>query len=87
MVIEISTPPYGWPLWDDPGAPVPYQLRLVSHPNVISLVDAFEDARAFQLVVEFCGGGELFDKVTAGTMHLSGLWMIIREFVPFGNLT
>ena len=50
-------------------------------------MDAFEDARAFQLVVEFCGGGELFDKVTAGTMHLSGLWMIIREFVPFGNLT
>mmetsp|Transcript_74817 Transcript_74817/g.165214 ORF Transcript_74817/g.165214 Transcript_74817/m.165214 type:complete len:322 (+) Transcript_74817:74-1039(+) len=38
-------------------------LQLVSHPNVISLVDAFEDARAFQLVVEFCGGGELFDKV------------------------
>ena len=77
-------PPYGWPLWDDPGAPVPYQLRLVSHPNVISLVDAFEDARAFQLVVEFCGGGELFDKVTAGTMHLLGLRMIIREVgAPF----
>jgi len=38
-------------------------LQLVSHPNVISLVDSFEDVRAFQLVVEFCGGGELFDKV------------------------
>jgi len=38
--------------------------RLVSHPNVISLVDSFEDVRAFQLVVEFCGGGELFDKVS-----------------------
>ena len=36
----------------------------MSHPNVISLVDSFEDVRAFQLVVEFCGGGELFDKVS-----------------------
>ena len=42
----------------------PWEPRLVSHPNVISLVDSFEDVRAFQLVVEFCGGGELFDKVS-----------------------
>eukprot|EP00438_Fugacium_kawagutii_P010540 Skav214537 [mRNA] locus=scaffold410:546364:547896:+ [translate_table: standard] len=40
--------------------------RMVCHPNVISLVDAFEDVRAFQLVVEFCGGGELFDKANFG---------------------
>ncbi|CAJ1342835.1 unnamed protein product [Effrenium voratum] len=38
-------------------------LQLVSHPNVISLLDAFEDAHCCQLVVELCDGGELFDTV------------------------
>ncbi|CAK9029295.1 unnamed protein product [Durusdinium trenchii] len=53
---------------DDDGPQVAFHnekrmLQLVSHPNVISLIDAFEDARGYQLVVEFCSGGELFDKV------------------------
>ena len=55
-------------------------LRLVSHPNVISLVDAFEDLRAFQLVVEFCGGGELFDKVLdVGELTESQAAMLMKQ--------
>lgn len=33
------------------------------HPNVIHLIDVFEDAAAVHLVLEYCKGGELFDRI------------------------
>ncbi|PKI42951.1 hypothetical protein CRG98_036749 [Punica granatum] len=37
--------------------------HLAGHPNVISIVDAFEDAVAVHVVMELCSGGELFDRI------------------------
>ena len=40
-------------------------LRTVHHPNIISLVDVFEDDKYLHLVTELCTGGELFDRIIA----------------------
>jgi calcium-dependent protein kinase len=37
--------------------------HLAGHPNVISIRGAYEDAVAVHLVMELCGGGELFDRI------------------------
>ncbi|KAA0172960.1 hypothetical protein FNF27_05597 [Cafeteria roenbergensis] len=42
-------------------------LRVLDHPNVIKLVEYYEDASASQmyLILEYCSGGELFDQLKA----------------------
>mmetsp|Transcript_4996 Transcript_4996/g.14334 ORF Transcript_4996/g.14334 Transcript_4996/m.14334 type:complete len:363 (-) Transcript_4996:506-1594(-) len=42
-----------------------YLLKEVSHPNIIKLVDVFEDKEHVHLVQEMCTGGELFDRIVA----------------------
>ncbi|TYJ39492.1 hypothetical protein E1A91_A04G073800v1 [Gossypium mustelinum] len=37
--------------------------HLAGHPNVIQIIGAYEDAVAIYLVMEFCAGGELFDRI------------------------
>ncbi|KAF8732222.1 hypothetical protein HU200_016197 [Digitaria exilis] len=37
--------------------------HLSGHPNVITIVGAYEDAVAVHLVMELCAGGELFDRI------------------------
>jgi Protein kinase domain len=37
-------------------------LRCVKHPNIIELIDVYEDERYIHLVTELCTGGELFDR-------------------------
>uniref|UniRef100_J3MIQ6 non-specific serine/threonine protein kinase n=1 Tax=Oryza brachyantha TaxID=4533 RepID=J3MIQ6_ORYBR len=37
--------------------------HLAGHPNVVSIVGAYEDAVAVHLVMELCAGGELFDRI------------------------
>ncbi|CAI9091424.1 OLC1v1026457C1 [Oldenlandia corymbosa var. corymbosa] len=37
--------------------------HLAGHPNVISIKAAYEDAIAVHVVMEFCAGGELFDRI------------------------
>ncbi|KAJ8754576.1 hypothetical protein K2173_005737 [Erythroxylum novogranatense] len=37
--------------------------HLEGHPNVIRIVDAYEDAVAVYMVMELCGGGELFERI------------------------
>ncbi|KAF5737386.1 Calcium-dependent protein kinase 20 [Tripterygium wilfordii] len=37
--------------------------HLEGHPNVIRIVDAYEDAVAIHVVMELCAGGELFDRI------------------------
>ncbi|XP_008803232.2 calcium-dependent protein kinase 10 [Phoenix dactylifera] len=37
--------------------------HLSGHPNVISINGAYEDAVAVHVVMELCGGGELFDRI------------------------
>ncbi|KAI3447384.1 hypothetical protein Pfo_004049 [Paulownia fortunei] len=38
--------------------------HLAGHPNVISIVGAYEDGVAVHVVMELCAGGELFDRIT-----------------------
>ena len=38
-------------------------LQLVDHPNVIKLYETYEDSKCFHIVMEYCSGGELFEKV------------------------
>jgi serine/threonine protein kinase len=44
---------------------------LQEHPNVVRLVEVFEDHLHFMLVLEHCSGGELFDQIID---KASGVW-------------
>ncbi|CAN0499286.1 unnamed protein product, partial [Ectocarpus sp. 12 AP-2014] len=47
-------------------------LRKVSHPNIIELVDVYEDEMNLHLVTELCTGGELFDRILEKTESEEG---------------
>ena len=38
-------------------------MKSVDHPNVVKLIDVFEDERHWCLVMELMEGGELFDQI------------------------
>ena len=38
-------------------------LKQVSHPNIISMYDCYEDEDTFHIVTEICHGGELLHKI------------------------
>ena len=38
-------------------------LKSLDHPNIVQLIDVFEDDRHWCLVMELMKGGELFDKI------------------------
>ncbi|MDR3549322.1 MAG: protein kinase [Candidatus Pacebacteria bacterium] len=40
-------------------------MRLLDHPNIIRLYEWFEDKRNVYIVMDFCEGGELFEKISA----------------------
>lgn len=39
--------------------------QLPHHPNIIKLRATYEDSENVHLVMELCGGGELFDRIVA----------------------
>ena len=39
-------------------------LRQLDHPNIIKYYETYESPKYMYLVMEYCGGGELFDKIT-----------------------
>ena len=39
-------------------------LRQVDHPNIVKLVDFYEDPGHYCLIMEMMSGGELFDYIT-----------------------
>lgn len=47
-------------------------LKEVKHPNIIELIDVFEDSKYLHLVTELCTGGELFDRIIAKTNSAEG---------------
>lgn len=47
-------------------------LKEVKHPNIIELIDVFEDERYLHLITELCTGGELFDRIIAKTQSSEG---------------
>jgi calcium/calmodulin-dependent protein kinase I len=38
-------------------------LKQVDHPNIVKLIDVYEDSQTFSLVLELMTGGELFETI------------------------
>lgn len=38
-------------------------LTQLDHPNIIRFFETYEDERYYHFVMEFCGGGELFEHI------------------------
>jgi Protein kinase domain len=47
-------------------------LKEVKHPNIIELIEVYEDERYLHLITELCTGGELFDRIIAKTQSTEG---------------
>ncbi|XP_071738908.1 calcium-dependent protein kinase 26-like [Rutidosis leptorrhynchoides] len=48
---------------DDVRREIQIMHHMAGHPNIISIVDAYEDAVSVYLIMELCAGGELFDRI------------------------
>lgn len=44
-------------------------LRRISHPNILSLVDVFNEPTHYYLLTELVKGGELFDRICAKSVY------------------
>ena len=44
-------------------------LQMIRHPNVVRIVDMFEDESHLHIVTELCQGGELFDRIIERTRN------------------
>jgi len=38
-------------------------MRSLDHPNIVKIYDFYEDSSTFKIVMEYCSGGELFEKI------------------------
>jgi len=38
-------------------------LKTLDHPNIIKLYEVYQDSSYFHLVMEYCSGGELFERI------------------------
>lgn len=44
-------------------------MSRLDHPNIVKLVDFMEDYKHFYFVLEYCPGGELFDRLVKKTFY------------------
>ena len=44
-------------------------LAQLDHPNIVKILEAYEDQTAITLVMEICSGGELFDNLISETFY------------------
>jgi len=57
-------------------------MRLLDHPNIVRLVESFEDLRRLYLVLELCTGGELFDKICeAGSLSEASVSRCVQQML------
>jgi len=56
-------------------------LKLVNHPNVLRLVEAYEDKSTYHIITQLCQGGELFDKVKNGSFSEKVASRLARELL------
>lgn len=43
-----------------------YQAALATHPNIVNLLDSFEDAAASYIVMEYCADGDMYEAINSG---------------------
>lgn len=41
-------------------------MKTLDHPNIVRLFESFEDSKDIYLVMDYCAGGELFDRLVDG---------------------
>lgn len=46
-------------------------MKVLQHPNIVNLIDVFEDEKYFYLVLELLGGGDLYDYLQAQNFDIS----------------
>jgi len=46
-------------------------LKLLDHPNIIKIYDAYEDEKNIHLVQDLCTGGKLFERIINSTENQS----------------
>lgn len=39
-------------------------LKMMDHPNIVKIYEYYEDQERFNIVMEYCKGGELFENIT-----------------------
>jgi hypothetical protein len=69
------------PVRENPLEEVAVLARLASpgHGNVLRMFELLEDAQCLYIVLEFCGGGELFDQVRKQYGEASALEEVLAE--------
>ena len=45
-------------------------MKKLDHPNIVKFLETYQDNKYFHLVMEYCSGGELFDRLKAGFTEL-----------------
>lgn len=63
-------------------------LTSIDHPNIIKLLDVYEDECRLYLIMEYCAGGELFTKITKlGSLSEKESLLIMRKILmPINHL-
>lgn len=61
--------------------------RLQAHPNIVRLVEHFDTRNYHVLVLEYCDGGDLYDKIEQGIPHNTSALFINRLIKQLLDLT
>ncbi|KAL8424563.1 hypothetical protein Efla_005669 [Eimeria flavescens] len=57
-------------------------MKSLDHPNIVRLFETFEDLTDFYLVMEYCSGGELFDRlIDSGVLTESMACTIMKQIL------
>ena len=46
-------------------------IENLDHPNIVKYYETYDDVKYIYLVMEYCNGGELFEKITKNLEHMS----------------
>ncbi|CAH8312531.1 unnamed protein product [Eruca vesicaria subsp. sativa] len=56
-------------------------MRIAKHPNVVSLYEVMATKSRIYFVIEYCKGGELFNKVSKGKLREDVAWKYFHQLI------